>query len=223
MSEEHDIQEPTRGTASKGSPVAGTVPEQNQREKIIIKDPRGGHRVYDLTEDVREYLESTHRTTLEAESEWYEMWWEGNELVIEYCGNVREPGSRNFDPEQDQHQGLPRYPSVPWMPREKTPQATIDLDELEEKMQENGQSVPDPKSFDKSLLPVHNITRVNMQDRADKNPLSFEDIFIALDEEPVEQEDDDTDASAPDIDDVREMTDGDETLQKGKRGNRYNL
>jgi hypothetical protein len=217
-----DISVPERGTASRGIPFLGSAPADEQNDKIIIRDPEGPVRGYKLTESVKDELEAPFRKPLEDHADWYEMWWEGTELCIEYEGPVREPESRGFQPQEDDDgNALPRYPEVPWMPREQTPQATLDMHEIMSDTPPDQR--PQPRSFDKSLIPVQNITRIDMQERADKNPLQFEDLFVVLDEEPIGDIDDTVRRQEPDIDDVREMTDGKDTVREGARGNRYNL
>lgn len=219
---EPDITVPNRGTASRGIPFVGSAPEQPDEERIVIRDPNGPVRVYDLNENVKEALEAPIRSSLEELAEWFEIWWEGTEMVVEYEGHVRQPEARQTggNPQQGQHQGLPRYPEPPWTPRQGVPQAAIDLNQLYEN---SNKEFPDAQGFDKGLLHVHDFARIDVQDRANDAPLEFEDTLILIDEEPIDEAATDTQDVEIDMDDVRDMTDGKETLKEGARGNRYNL
>lgn len=225
MGDEEDEPEmtvPDRGTASRGSPIVGSAPDDPDENRIIIRDPSGPVRVYELNENVKEAMEGPVRASLDDLADWYEIWWEGTTMVIEYEGNVRKPEARKTggNPQHGQHQGLPRYPELPWMPRQGVPQAIIDINQL---FQQQNQEPPEAKGFDKGLLPVHDFARIDIQERADDNPLEFEDILIHINEEPLDEANGQPQDVELDMDDVRDMTDGKETLKDGKRGTRYNL
>jgi hypothetical protein len=219
--EDPDIDIPERGTASRGSPIIGSAPVDEDEQTITIKDPDGGIRTYDLNENVKEAMQGPIESCLDRIADWYEIWWEGTEMVIEFQGKVRKPSAQSTGTAQqrDKQDELPRHPEIPWMPREEIPQAIIDIDEM---IENSDDDFSDVKSFNKGLLPVHDFERIDVQNRAEKNPLEFEDVLIMIDEEPVESSSADEEMEL-DIDDIRDMTDEKDTVRDGARGNRYNL
>jgi len=220
--DEPEITMPNRGTASRGNPIVGSAPDDPDEQKIVVRDPSGPVRVYDLNENVKEAMEGPIRATLDDLADHYDVWWEGTEMVIEFMGNVRKPSARKSggNPQQGQHEGLPRAPEPPWVPRQGVPQVVVPIDQILQQM--NGEK-PEAKGFDKGMLNVHDFARIDIQERANDNPLEFEDTLILIGEEPIDEAAQETQNVELDMDDVREMTDGKDTVKEGARGNRYNL
>lgn len=216
--ESGEISVPTRGTASRGNPLSGSAPEEQSNNSIVIRDPRGDVRVYEMNDNMRAELRKPIEASLDKYADWYETWWNGTVLMVEFEGQVRTANKKS-PPGQNQ-QSMPQYPQEPWVPRNRTPQAVIDIDDLAQQSDKDYGS----GSADKMMFPVYDFVELDMQDKADRNPLGFEDKLILIGEEPVENvETTDAEDTAPDIDDIREMTDGEETVAEGARGRRYNL
>lgn len=242
---------PLRGTASQPNPFSDESPPEHEGEEdvtITINAPDGSVREYKLTERVKGYYEDAIEESFESKDvEWYEMWWEGPELVIEYEGKVRDMDMRpGGNDQQQQNQGqavvhqnqdgttsfafgggqqqqqdphLPRDMRPPFAPRRGVPQIFLPIPD-----QSDGTN-----RFDESMVPVWNKTSVNVQRRANKNPLMVEDLFIeAWDpdsegQDPINSEHADGEVDY-EITDFRDETDDrEETVRKGARGNRWNI
>lgn len=248
---DEDESKPSRGTASRPSPFSGVSPEQDtdpEEEPIItIISPDGFARKYLLTDDVKQRFENKYTAKFESgKCEWHDMWWSGTKLVIEYYGHFR---SREYRPDVESmsqsqmasmfrrgHQmktdGIPRaqHPALDGkrmtmqdMMQGNIPQgANITVDMTEEE--------PTYEYLDEGVVPIHNIVEIDLQDRADAHPLSFEDLFTkpwASNEgdTPINSEDVDGELSDDlfEVDDFRDFTDGKETVAEGARGDRFNL
>lgn len=167
-----------RGTASRGNPLIETAGDEDYDEPYIrIEDPNTGDtRVYKLNESVKENFESLYEHQLETlNAEWYETWWEGTKLVVEYEGPARTPEMRENEEMPPGQRPRKRSGSAAGMGGMFMmvfgggPRIQVDVDEYYD-----GEDF----GFDRGLFSVHRIARFDLQERADARPLRVEDLFI---------------------------------------------
>lgn len=255
---------PSRGTGSAGNPVLGGETTNHEDEPTItINDPNtGAVRVYRLTERVKSRYEGMVDQIMQGRDvDWYEHWWEGTELVVEWKGRLRgekhrpemtqqemmeelqdmpeEQQADAMEEMQDKTKGIPAEPRPPFMPREGVLQVGVQTDGQEQdpfgEFGEGGPDYDDEEYLDDGVLPMHDFTRFDIQERADRRPLQVEDVIIepwkdwGEDEPPepvsvelpdgVDQTDSGDVYTIPE-EDLREGTD---TVKEGGRGDRYHL
>lgn len=118
------------------------------------------------------------------------------------------------------------------LPREPRPPFTGRQGEVQVQFPIPQDAAPDLKFFDEGLLPVHGFAEFDIQERANRDPLGVEDLFVEpwSDDYPVrtpidyEPSDDATNEEMFEVNDFRDKTDSkDQKLREGERGNRYHL
>lgn len=235
---------PLRGTASRPNPFAGESPPDgpDTEATVTIRDNDGSVREYELTDEVKRGYEKFVSAKFDkAEVGWYELWWDGTELFIEYEGNIRDTQLRPDHEElsreelmQMLHQGqspkingIPKKmdmdaaPSPQDMMQGHMPQPQVEIDLTE-------QIDNDLEYFDEGVIPVYNTTSIDVQKRANERPMLVEDMFIRPWEsgnadDPINTEHADGEVEY-EISDFRDFTDEKEsTVSQGARGNRWNL
>jgi hypothetical protein len=252
---------PRFGNASEGNPITDSAayPEPSGEPTVTINPQNQSQRTYKLTERVKQRYENAVTESLESlETDYYDMWWQGTTLHVEYQGKVRSPEIRPGENQskkstnqqssagQKVAQGkgssvvairqqaiqnkkqkgntnskdskLPREPRPPFAPRKGEPQVKMPIDD----------NIQDRKFFDEGLVPTSGFTEFDIQERANRAPLSVEDVFVEPWSEDYPKQTPISDDSEADemyeVEDFRDSTDSqDETLQKGERGNRYHL
>lgn len=239
-----------RGTSSRTSPFSGeSAPEEPEEEaRITICAPDGSARTYKLTESVKQGYEEMVEDKISSACEWYEMWWQGTKLIIEYEGFIRDndlrPEHEDLSREQIQQMlmkgddpttdGVPKRPNPGLQAGNASPRGmmdgnmpepsvTLDLNEYV-----GGES--ETQKLDEGVIPVSNTTSIDIQKRADERPLEVEDEFLQPwnNEEPPEpvnseHTDGEVDSETYEVD-FRNMTDSkDKTVNQGARGNRWTL
>jgi len=250
-SDETDSTKKLRGTASLPNPISGEEPPEGPSESIptvTIHAPDGSLRTYKLTDDVKEGYESMIEEKFDSmEVFWYEMWWVGSELVIEYEGCVRDdelrPEVEDMDPEKIQMMMMQgQRPKMNGVPKRQNP--AEQGDGMNPKKMMNGDT-PEPSVtidlndssddtdvnvLDEGVLPVWGTTRIDVQNRANENPLQVEDLFIKpwSDEDgqmPLnsENKDGEVDDDVFEVDFRDHTDDKNETVRDGARGDRWNL
>lgn len=221
------MEKPSRGTASRLGLDAG-VPENEDVDSvtITIEDADGSLREYELTDMVKGHYEDYIDSSMEnMEVNWYEYWWEGQELVVEYEGKVRDKelrigGDSGRGRRANSSEQIPRDPRPPWSPRQQTRQIFLDV--------EDGDDEEKVERFDEAMVPIHNVTRFDIQERANKRPMAVEDLFIQPwnSEEgqmPVNSDHKDGEMNF-EVEDFREeMGSKDKTATGNQRGRRWNL
>lgn len=237
-------QKPVRGTASRPSPFAGesAPPQPDEDATVTITAPDGSVREYRLTDGVKAGYEEMVQSQIDNACHWYEMWWDGTSLVIEYEGFIRDEAVRPEVEElsQGEIQQMMRNGQQPKMdgipkrhnPGQSSPQPhpaqmggmaepSIAIDASQEDRE--------AEHFDEGVVPVWNKTAIDVQRRANDNPLQVEDLFIRpwddeAGQEPVnsEHEDGEVDEEMFELD-FREHTDGEQTVREGARGDRWDM
>lgn len=242
-----------RGSAADAPAFAGDPPARDDdigAAVITIEAPDGSIREYELTDDVKARYEQYIQSSFENyDVEWYETWWEGTVLCVEYQGFVRDSEARPDDDDDQTHQSplaammsgmggvgfsinggntthqgsVPGRRGQPWAPRRRTRQARVNVDDMHSK--DYGY-----EQFDEGLLPIWKTARLDVQERADYSPLAVEDLFVKpWDPEnahdPIAADYDvETDDPLFDVDDYRDHTDSaDKTVSRGRRGNNWNI
>lgn len=254
---------PLFGSASRGNPITddAAYPEAAGEPRITINPENQPERTYKLTERVKEDYENAVENSLERlDTTYYDMWWQGTTLHVEYEGKVRAPEGRPGPDQsasskqqqqaqqqqqknhqqmnslqqmmQHQQQGGPRSQDDVVLPREPRPPFSGRRGEPQVQMPVPEDAAPDLKFFDEGLLPTSGFTEFDIQVRANRAPLTVEDMFVEpwSDDYPVqtpieyEQSDDTVNEEMYEVEDFRDQTDDkDEKLNKGQRGNRYHL
>lgn len=242
-------EQPLRGTASRPNPFAGEdAPETPDDDATVtINAPDGSVREYELTENVKSHYERRFEGPLDRECEWYEMWWDGTKLVIQYVGTLRDDTLRPNHEEltqQEIQQMLMRgqSPSVDGIPKKRNPgksgqpqrprhpmgggrpQMNLSVD-VSQALEDT-----DMTHLDEGLMPVINRTTIDIQKRADELPLQVEDMFIQpwdsdAGQEPINSEHADGEVSEEMFEvDFRNVTDDPETtVPDGARGDRWDM
>lgn len=207
---------PVFGTASEGNPITddAAYPEAAGEPRITIDPDNQPERTYKLTERVKKDYENAVENSLERlETEYYDMWWQGTTLHVEYEGKVRAPEGRPGpdqsassksqkqmqDKKQQQQQMNPLQamaqqqrgqPSQQEMvlPREPRPPFVGRRGEPQVQMPVPEDAAPDLKFFDEGMLPVSGFTEFDIQIRANRAPLAVEDMFVVpwSDDYPVQ-------------------------------------
>lgn len=228
-----DVSRPQRGTASRANPLTGERPPGTADTPTIrIKAPDNSVREYELTDRVKERYETMVDQKFESlDVDWYDYWWQGTKLVVEYQGKVRDSALRDMEPERDpgqgqpedmgppqQPSGMPRSPHPVWFGRRGVHQLGMSPGDSDN---------DDEEYFDGCLAPVCNRTTIDIQERADRRPLVVEDLFVRPwdddSDTPINTEEGKEDGEVEfEIEDFRDVSD-DETLAEGERGNRFYL
>lgn len=226
--EGEDAVRPLRGTASRANPLkGGSAPPERNDATVTINAPDGSVREYELTDTVKGFYETmVEQKFHNLDADWFDYWWNGTELIIEYQGKVRDADLRDMGDEDDEDEdepspfsqpsGMPRQPHPAWFGRMGVRSVGIFPDSDND----------DEEYLDAGMAPVCNRTTIDIQDRADQRPLSVEDLFIRPWEDGEGQMPVNTDHAdgevQHEIQDFRDTSE-DETLAKGERGNRYHL
>lgn len=250
QSDENTPQKPLRGTASQPNPFKGESAPEGPTEDatVTIRAPDGSVREYRLTEDVKEGYEDFAEAKLEDACEWYDMWWEGTKLVIEYKGFIRDndlrPDHENMTAEQIQQMlmsgqqptmdGIPKKPNAGEQGQQPNPmsmmQGNMPSPNITIDLNERPGDDDDVNKLDEGVIPIWNKTIIDVQERADARPLQVEDLFIKpwSDEEgqmPLnsEHEDGEMDEEMFEVDFRDHTDDKDETVAENGRGDRWYL
>lgn len=181
-----------RGSATRRNPFADSSPPEQATDDeptVVIMDPDSESvREYELTETVKRSYERMFESKFEhGNCEWYDFWWDGTELVIEYSGYFRDDSLRpDYEDKSSDDIMEMMFSRASNREMDGIPRARHPVQDGHRGARRRGRSMqvdlsgegPPHDYLDEGVLPVHNVFRFDVQDRADANPLATEDLFI---------------------------------------------